>query len=70
MKHRIKTNMVGLMKWIAAHPRKNLAGYFSCDGRDLTHNEVKLVVDYAVCHGYETEADIPDDELENLLKWK
>ena len=65
----MKTNMIGLMKWIAAHPRKNLAGFFSCNGRELTHNEVKLVVDYAVKNGYKTEADIPDEEVAALLKW-
>lgn len=61
--------MVGLQRWIAAHPKKNLKGFFTCNGRELTHNEVRLVVDYAVNHGYRTEADIPDEEVAALLKW-
>ena len=33
----------------------------------MSHNEVKRVVAYAVEKGYETERDIPSEELENLL---
>ena len=65
----MKTNMVGLQRWISQHPRKNCAGYFSVNGRPLTHKEVITVVDYCVNHGYKTEADIPDEELAALLKW-
>lgn len=64
---RITTCMRGLQKWIDAHPRKNLRGFFTVDGRDMSHNEVKRVVAYAVEKGYETERDIPSEELENLL---
>lgn len=66
-KHRITTCMRGLQKWIDAHPRKNLRGFFSVNGRDMSHNEVKRVVAYAVEKGYETEVDIPSEELITLL---
>ena len=30
------------------HPRKNLRGYFTVDGRDITNEEVRRVVSYTV----------------------
>lgn len=60
--------MRGLKKWIDAHPRNNLRGFFTINGRDMTDTEVRRVVSYAVERGYETEADIPSDELAELLK--
>lgn len=63
----VTTCMRGLQKWIDAHPRKNLRGFFTVNGRDMHHNEVKRVVAYAVSKGYETERDIPSDELAELL---
>ena len=65
---KIKTCMRGFKKWVDAHPRKNLRGYFSVNGRDMTDAEVRRVVSYAVEKGYETEADIPSAELAELLK--
>lgn len=64
---RISTSMRGFQNWINRHPRQNLRGFFSINGRELTHNEVKRVVAYAVEKGYETEADIPSVELAKLL---
>lgn len=65
---KIKTCMRGFKKWMDAHPRKNLSGYFSVDGRDMTDAEVRCVVSYAVEKGYETEVDIPSAELAQLLQ--
>lgn len=65
---KIKTYMRGLKKWIDAHPRKNLRGFFTVNGRDMTDAEVRRVVSYAVEKGYETEADIPSEELAQLLQ--
>lgn len=62
--------MRGFKKWMDAHPRKNLRGYFSVDGRDMTDAEARRVVSYAVEKGYETEADIPSEELERILSLK
>ena len=50
-----------------AHPRKKVNGYFLVNGRDLTDAEVRRIVSYAVDKGYETEADIPSEELALLL---
>ena len=32
----MRTSMSGLKKWMDAHPRKSLRGYFSINGRDMT----------------------------------
>lgn len=60
--------MRGFKKWMDAHPRKDLSGSFVVNGRDMTNAEVRRVVSYAVEQGYETEADIPSDELAKLLQ--
>lgn len=65
---KVTTCMRGFKRWMDIHPRKNLRGYFSVDGRDMTNAEVRRVVSYAVEKGYETEADIPSEELEQLLQ--
>lgn len=65
--HKIRTSMRGFKKWMDAHPRKNLHGYFSVNGRDMTDAEIRRVVSYAVEKGYETDADIPSEELAKLL---
>ena len=64
---KLTTNMRGFKKWMDAHPSKNLHGYFSVNGRDMTDAEIRKVVSYAVEKGYETEADIPSEELAMLL---
>ena len=64
---KVTTNMRGFKKWMDAHPHKNLHGYFSVNGRDMTDAEIRMVVSYAVEKGYETEADIPSEELAKLL---
>lgn len=65
--HKIRTSMRGFKQWMDAHPRKNLKGYFSVNGRDMTNAEIRKMVSYAVEKGYETEADIPSEELAQLL---
>lgn len=60
--------MRGLKKWIDAHLRKNLRGFFTINGRDMTDAEVRRVVSYAVEKGYETEADIPSEELARIIE--
>ena len=59
--------MRGFKQWMDAHPRKNLKGYFLVNGRDMTNAEIRKMVSYAVEKGYETEADIPSEELAQLL---
>ena len=68
--HKVRTSMRGFKQYMDAHPRKNLTGYFSIDGRDMTNAEIRKMVSYAVEKGYETEGDIPSEELAQLLKLK
>lgn len=65
---KITTCMRGFKKWMDAHPRKNLRGFFTLNGRDMTDKEVRRVVSYAVEKGYDTEEDIPSEELALLLR--
>lgn len=65
---KVKICMRGFKKWIDAHPRKNLGGFFAINGRDMTDAEVRRVVSYAVEKGCETEADIPSEELAQLFQ--
>lgn len=66
--HKIKTNMRGFQMWMNAHKKKNLSGFFSMNGKELTDREVRLAVNYAVRKGYEYDSDIPVEELERLFK--
>lgn len=64
----MKTDMQGFKLYIARNPRKRFDGYFIYQGRKLSHKEVIRVVNFAVERGYKTEADIPEEELDELLK--
>ena len=63
----VKTNMKGFQQWMKRHPRKRTDGFFTFRGKELSHEQVKKMVNYAVEKGYETDADIPSDEIVNLL---
>lgn len=65
-KMQVHTNLRGLMKWAW---RKNLRGFFIFNGRELTDNEVRMIVVYGISKGYKTEGDIPDDEVMQVLGW-
>lgn len=67
--HHITTNMRGFQNWMKRNPRKRTDGYFSFAGRELNHEEVKKVVDYAVEKGYRSDADIPGEEVAQILNW-
>jgi len=60
--------MKGFQRYMKANPKKNLDGYFNIGDRELTHNEVVKIVNYAVEKGYRTDADIPGEELAKLLE--
>lgn len=64
MKHTIKTNLPGLKKWAW---RKNLTGFFSVNGKELTDTQVRAMVEWAISKGYVYDVDIPEDEVANLL---
>lgn len=68
MIHHLKTDMRGFRLWMKKHPRKRTDGFFSFGGKELTHEQIKRIVDYAVKRGYQTDADIPTNEVERLLK--
>ena len=65
--HRIKTNLKGLKRWAW---RKNLDGFFSVYGINLTDEQVRKMVDWAINKGYEYDSDIPCDEVVELLNLK
>ena len=67
---RMTTNMKGFQRWMKEHPKKRVDGYFNLGDREMTHEEIKKMVDYAVLMGYRTEADIPEDELAKVLGLK
>ena len=64
---RLTTNMKGFQRWMKEHPRKRVDGYFNLGDREMTHEEIKKMVDYAVLMGYRTEADIPPEEIDKVL---
>ena len=64
---KITTNMHGFQNWMKRNPRKRTDGFFSFMGKPLSHEQVKKMVNYAVEKGYRTEADIPSDEVKQLL---
>ena len=67
---KITTNMRGFQRWMKEHPRKRTDGFFTFGGKALTHEQVKKIVNYAVMKGYQTEADIPANEVARLLEEK
>ena len=67
---KMTTNMKGFQRWMKQHSRKRVDGYFNLGDREMTHEEIKKMVDYAVLMGYRTEADIPEEELVKVLGLK
>ena len=65
--HTIKTNLKGLKKWAW---RKNLKGFFSVNGKELSDAQVREMVDWAISKGYEYDSDIPEKEVIELLNIK
>lgn len=62
--HTIKTSLKGLKKWAW---KKNLKGFFSVNGKELSDAQVRTMVEWAIAKGYEYDADIPEDEVIELL---
>jgi ribulose bisphosphate carboxylase small subunit len=63
----IHTSLKGLKRhaW-----RKNLSGFFTHRGRELSDSEVRKLVEYGIKKGYETEAEFTDEEVDRLLSGK
>lgn len=68
MIRKLTTNMRGFQRWMREHPRKRTDGFFTFGGKELSHSQVKAIVDYAVKNGYRTDADIPSEEVARILK--
>ena len=62
--HTIKTNLKGLKRWAW---RKNLKGFFSVNGKELSDAQVREMVEWAISKGYEYDADIPEEKVAKLL---
>lgn len=65
--HRVAASLQGIRKHLW---RKNLNDFFMVNGRYLTDDEVRKVVDYGISKGYETNEEFTDEEIINLLGWK
>lgn len=65
--HRVAASLQGIRKHLW---RKNLHGFFTVNGRYLTDEEVRKVVDYGISKGYETNKEFTDEEIINLLGWE
>ena len=65
--HRVAASLQGIRKHLW---EKNLHGFFTVNGRYLTDDEVRKVVDYGISKGYETNKEFTDEEIINLLGWK
>lgn len=63
-KMNLTTNLKGFKKlfW-----KKNLKGYFSFEGRELTDAEIRHLFNYAITKGYKRDVDIPEYEVKVLL---
>lgn len=67
-KMKLRTSMKGLMKYIQRHPRKNYSGFFNFGDMPMTDRQVRMIVKYAVDKGYEYDEDIPEEEVEMVMK--
>lgn len=65
--HKVSVSLQGIKKFAW---RKNLNGFFCVNGRSLTNAEVRKVVEYGIAKGYETNEDIPTEEVIKLLGWE
>ena len=65
--HHIRTSLKGLRKnfW-----NKNMNGWFSLGGRELTNVEAHMMIEFGLAHGCEFDTDIDGDELFKHLGWK
>lgn len=63
---KLSCNLKGLKR--SKSWRKNLNGFFELDdGTPLSDSQVRRIVEYGIKNGYETERDIPREEIEKLL---
>ena len=48
---------------------QDLTGFFDYKGKPMTDTEIRAVVEYGINHGYETEADIPSNIVDLIIKY-
>ena len=65
--HHIRTSLKGLRKnfW-----HKNMNGWFSMGGRDLTNEEAHKMIEFGLANGVEFDSDIDGEALAKHLGWK
>jgi len=63
----LRTNLRGIRNnfW-----DKNLSGWFAIGGRDLTDEEARKMIEYALEHGIEYDSDIDANEIKKHLGWE
>lgn len=65
--HKVAASLQGIRKHLW---RKNLHGFFTVNGRNLTDDEVRKVVNYGISKGYDTNKEFTNEEIINLLGWE
>lgn len=67
-KFKVRTSMKGMLKYIQLHPRKNYSRFFNFGNKPMSDMQVRMIVKYAVDKGYEYDEDIPEEEVEMVMK--
>lgn len=65
MKHSVHCSLKGLRNspiW-----RKNLRGFFEHNGKELSDAQVRALVELGIKKGYDTEADLTDEDINLIL---
>ena len=66
-RHQVAASLQGIRKHLW---KKSLYRFFTVNGRYLTDDEVRKVVEYGISKGYETNKEFTDEEIINLLGWR
>ena len=63
----LRTNLKGLKRnfW-----KKNMQGWFSMGGRELTNAEAHKMIDFGIANGVEYDCDIDGEALAKHLGWE
>ena len=66
-KHHIRTSLKGLRNnfW-----QKNMNGWFSLGGRELTNVEAHKMIEFGLTNGCEYDSDIDGEALAKHLGWE
>jgi hypothetical protein len=61
------TNLKGFSQCDCYVNGDNLTGFFSYDGKNLTDQEIRTLVEYGISHGYTYDSDIPSHIVEIVI---